>query len=178
MGDGHCGSIRRRRVCGSTDKINGPADTTLLATRLIEEVGAPYQLEGHQIMVGTSVGIAIARADGTEIDHLMRNADTALYRCKADGGNTYRFFEQEMEARMQERRALELDLSKELANGEFILNYQRLVNLKTGKICIVRRSFAGISEDAAWCSLGTLFRLRKKRALSCGSANGCCVGPA
>jgi EAL domain-containing protein (putative c-di-GMP-specific phosphodiesterase class I) len=64
----------------------------------------------------------------------MRNADTALYRCKADGGNTYRFFEPEMDARMQERRALELDLRKALANGEFILYYQPLVNLKTGKI--------------------------------------------
>jgi diguanylate cyclase (GGDEF)-like protein len=114
--------------------ITGPADTTSLATRLIEAVGAPYQLDGHQIMVGTSVGIAIAPADGTEPDQLMRNADTALYRCKADGGNTYRFFEPEMDARMQERRALELDLRKALANGEFILNYQPLVNLKTGKI--------------------------------------------
>ena len=114
--------------------INGPADTTSLATHLIETVGAPYQLDGHQIMVGTSVGIAIAPADGTEPDQLMRNADTALYRCKADGGNTYRFFEPEMDARMRERRALELDLRKALANGEFILNYQPLINLKTGKI--------------------------------------------
>ena len=114
--------------------INGPADTTSLATRLIETVGAPYQLDGHQIMVATSVGIAIAPADGTEPDQLMRNADTALYRCKADGGNVYRFFEPEMDARMQERRALELNLRKALANGEFILNYQPLVNLKTGKI--------------------------------------------
>jgi len=114
--------------------INGPADTTSLAARLIETVGAPYQLDGHQILVGTSVGIAIAPADGAEPDLLMRNADTALYRCKADGGNTYRFFEPQMDARMQERRALELDLRKALANGEFTLNYQPLVNLKTGKI--------------------------------------------
>jgi diguanylate cyclase (GGDEF)-like protein len=114
--------------------LNQPTDATLLATRLIDAVGAPYQLDGHQVIVGISVGVAIAPADGTKPDQLMKNADLALYRCKADGGQTYRFFEADMDARMQERRALELDLRKALANGEFTLNYQPIVNIKTGKI--------------------------------------------
>lgn len=116
--------------------IKQPADTTLLAARLIDAVSAPYELDGHQVVVGTSVGIAIAPGDGTVPDQLIKNADLALYRCKADGGNVYRFFEPQMDARMQERRALELDLRKALVNGEFTLNYQPIVNLKSGKITI------------------------------------------
>ena len=111
-----------------------PADATMLATRLIEAVSASYDLDGHQVVVGASVGIAIAPADGTTPDQLVKNADLALYRCKSDRGNSYRFFEPQMDARMQERRAMELDLRKALVNGEFALHYQPVINLKTGKI--------------------------------------------
>jgi diguanylate cyclase (GGDEF)-like protein/PAS domain S-box-containing protein len=111
-----------------------PADATMMATRLIEAVSAPYDLDGHQVVVGASIGISVAPADGVTPDQLMKNADLALYRCKADHGNVYRFFEPQMDARMQERRALELDLRKALVNGEFALNYQPIVNLKTGRV--------------------------------------------
>ena len=113
---------------------NQPEDATLLATRLIDAVSVPYPLDGHQVTVGTSIGIAIAPGDGTEPDQLMKNADLALYRSKADGGSAYRFFEPQMDARMRERRALELDLREALVKGEFSLDYQPLVNVETGEI--------------------------------------------
>ncbi|HWO34883.1 MAG TPA: diguanylate cyclase [Candidatus Acidoferrum sp.] len=108
-----------------------PADAALLATRLIDAVGAPYQLDGHQVIVGTSIGIAIAPSDGREPDQLMKNADLALYRCKADGGSTYRFFKEQMDARMQERHTL--DLRRALVNGESTLDDPPIISLKTAK---------------------------------------------
>jgi diguanylate cyclase (GGDEF)-like protein/PAS domain S-box-containing protein len=111
-----------------------PADITALATRLIEVVGAPYELDGHQVVVGASVGIAIAPTDSSVPDVLMKNADLALYRAKADGGGIYRFFEVAMDARMQARRALELDLRKAIVNGEFELYYQPITDVKSGQI--------------------------------------------
>ncbi len=111
-----------------------PADATALARRLIESVSMPYQVDGHQIVVGTSIGISIAPNDGQSPDQLTKNADLALYRCKADGGGLYRFFEAEMDARMQERRALELDLRKALVSSQFTLEFQPIVTLKTGRV--------------------------------------------
>jgi diguanylate cyclase (GGDEF) domain len=110
------------------------SDVSALAARLIEVVGAPYDLDGHQVNVGASIGIAIAPTDGDKPDPLMKSADLALYRAKADGGCDYRFFEVEMDARMQARRALELDLRKAIVNGEFELYYQPIIDVKTRQI--------------------------------------------
>ena len=111
-----------------------PAAATALARRIVEAVGAPCDLDGHQVVVGASVGIAIAPGDGAAAEKLMKNADLALYRAKADGRATYRFFEPEMDARMQARRALESDLRSAIATHEFELHYQAIVNLATGNI--------------------------------------------
>lgn len=94
------------------------ADADSLASRLIEAVSAPYMLDGHRVVVGTSVGIAIAPTDGTTSDQLMKNADLALYCCKAEGGNRHKFFEPQMAAGSEAPLAPELDLRQESANDE------------------------------------------------------------
>ncbi len=115
--------------------VKDPSDITALASRLIEAVSAPYDLDGRQVIVGISIGVAVAPSDGTDPDVLMKNADLALYRAKADGGNVYRFFEHEMDARMQARRLIELDLRKAIHNGgEFELLYQPMIDVKTGAV--------------------------------------------
>jgi diguanylate cyclase (GGDEF)-like protein len=108
-----------------------PADATSLASRLIETISAPYELNSHQVVIGLSIGIALAPNDGLDPNQLLRNADMALYRAKADGRGLYRFFEPEMDARMQARRSLEIDLRKAIANSEFELFYQPLVDMQT-----------------------------------------------
>ena len=114
--------------------VQQTADATMLATRMIEAVSAPYVIDDHQVVIGLSVGIAIAPNDGLDADLLLKNADMALYRAKADGRGVYRFFEAEMDARMQVRRTMELDLRRAIVNGEFELFYQPLFNTKTQQI--------------------------------------------
>jgi diguanylate cyclase (GGDEF)-like protein len=132
------------------DKFGSPADASALASRLIKAVSAPYQLGGHQVSVGTSIGIAIAPSDGINPNQIMKNADLALYRSKADGGSKYRFFEAQMDARMQERHALELDLRNAIANGEFTLNYQPIVNIKTGKVTACEALIRWQQPERGW----------------------------
>jgi diguanylate cyclase (GGDEF)-like protein/PAS domain S-box-containing protein len=112
----------------------GPNAAGELASRLIAVVGAPYDVQGHEVVIGASIGIALAPADGDAADMLMRNADMALYRAKGEGRGTSHFFEPEMDRRIQARRALELDLRKAFVNGEFELFYQPLVNLGSNAV--------------------------------------------
>jgi diguanylate cyclase (GGDEF)-like protein len=111
------------------------AEAASLAERIIEVVSAPYELDGQQATIGTSVGIALTPHDGTNCETLLKHADLALYRSKIEGRGTYRFFEPEMDQRMQARRTLEQDLREALRNGNFAVHYQPLVNLKRDEIC-------------------------------------------
>jgi predicted signal transduction protein with EAL and GGDEF domain len=111
-----------------------PNEASDLAARLIAAISASYDIQGHEVIIGGSIGIALAPGDGSAADVLLRNADMALYRAKAEGRGTSHFFEAEMDRRVQARRLLELDLRKAFANGELDLHYQPLVNLAENRI--------------------------------------------
>ena len=114
--------------------IGDPQDCASLATRIVDSIGNPYELEGQEIVIGTSVGIALAQDGDVSPDQLLKHADLALYRAKADGRSTFRFFEPEMDAQLQARRAMEVDLRKALANREFELYYQPQINIRANEI--------------------------------------------
>jgi predicted signal transduction protein with EAL and GGDEF domain len=97
---------------------------------VIASLSRPYNLDGHEVVIGASVGIALAPEDGNNPDELLKNADMALYSAKSEGRGTHSFFEPAMEAEMQARRWMEVGLRRALAEDEFELHYQPLVNLK------------------------------------------------
>ena len=111
-----------------------PNGATALAARLIDMLDKPFDIDGSQVNIGLSIGISIAPADGADVVRLLRNADLALYRAKAEGKGTFRFFEQDMDARMQARSKLEHDLRIGIANKEFELYYQPVIRLDTQRI--------------------------------------------
>lgn len=114
--------------------LDRPEDGGKLAERIIERISTTYEIENQQIDIGVSIGVAIAPTDGTNVDQLLKNADLAMYRAKEDGRGAYRFFEPEMDARIQARRALELELRSALVAGQLQLYYQPLVNPRSGEV--------------------------------------------
>ncbi|HWA17813.1 MAG TPA: EAL domain-containing protein [Devosia sp.] len=114
--------------------IERPGDAAAIAERIVKSMSAPFTIDGHHIVVGASVGIAIAPQDGTSTDVLMKNADMALYRAKSEGRSTYHFFERDMDAALQKRRMIEAGLRLALASDELRVVYQPLVGLKENRI--------------------------------------------
>jgi diguanylate cyclase (GGDEF)-like protein len=108
--------------------VDTPSEINALAMRVIEVVGLAYEVDGHLINIGTSIGMALAPLDGSSSHELLRNADTALYGAKANGRGTCCFFEADMNATLRSRRALELGLRQAILQEEFQLHYQPLVD--------------------------------------------------
>jgi diguanylate cyclase (GGDEF)-like protein len=115
--------------------LEKPEQAAGLARRIVEVLSAPYNIEGQPVTISVSIGISVAPGDGASYDVLLKNADVALYLAKADGRATWRFFEPEMDVRLQVRRALELDLRDALANDEFEIFYQPIYDLSENRIC-------------------------------------------
>jgi diguanylate cyclase (GGDEF)-like protein/PAS domain S-box-containing protein len=114
--------------------LEKPQEAEILASRVREAISAPIELDGQQIVADVSIGISIAPHDATDAEQLLKNADMALYGAKSSGRGTYRFFEPEMDARVKARRAMEIDLRQALADGEFEMYYQPVVDIARDEV--------------------------------------------
>jgi diguanylate cyclase (GGDEF)-like protein len=114
--------------------LQGPTEPARLATRIIGELSRPYQIDGHEIQIGASIGIEMIGAGSRNPDEALRNADLALYKAKADGRGQYRMFEPALHALATHRRQLEIDLREGLDRGQFEVHYQSQIEVKTGII--------------------------------------------
>jgi diguanylate cyclase (GGDEF)-like protein/PAS domain S-box-containing protein len=106
-----------------------------LAERIFEALRQPFNLEGHEITIGTSIGVALAPEHASDAESLLKMADMALYCAKSAGRNGYRFFSSEMSDAANTRHELENELRRAIQNDEFELHYQPIVEAKTRKIC-------------------------------------------
>ncbi|HVY52635.1 MAG TPA: EAL domain-containing protein [Devosia sp.] len=114
--------------------VEKPGDAATIAERIVKTMSSPFLIDGHQIVIGASVGIAMAPQDGETTDVLMKNADMALYRAKSEGRSTYHFFEKDMDAAIQKRRMIEAGLRAALTSRELRLVFQPLVGLKENRV--------------------------------------------
>lgn len=115
-------------------KIRSIDDAAALASRIVHQLSERYEVDHHLVEIGASIGIATTSSSGANVDALLKNSDMALYRAKSEGRGTFCFFREEMAQVVETRRTLELELRRALANDEFEIFYQPLVNLKTGRI--------------------------------------------
>jgi predicted signal transduction protein with EAL and GGDEF domain len=114
--------------------VGQPEHAQLLVRRIIDAFHEPFDIEGHQIGIGISIGVAVAPGDGASSEALLKNADIALYHAKTEGRGGARFFEPEMDARIQIRRTREMDLRSAILGDQFELHYQPSINLIEGEV--------------------------------------------
>ena len=110
------------------------SDAGLVAEKVISALSAPFDLDGHETYISASIGIAIYPGDGDEVEGLLKNADTAMYRAKDQGRNNYQFYLPQMNERMGQRIQLETSLRSALEREEFRLQYQPKAELVRGAI--------------------------------------------
>lgn len=114
------------------DEIDSPEDAARVAKRVQSVIASSYNLNGHDVYVTPSIGIAIFPRDGQDVEELLKNADTAMYHAKAVGKNNFQFYTEQMNALASTRLKLEGKLRKALDSNEMELYYQPQIDMRTG----------------------------------------------
>jgi diguanylate cyclase (GGDEF)-like protein/PAS domain S-box-containing protein len=115
-------------------ELHQPGDAAVVAQKVVHALSQPFVLEGEEVCVSASLGIGIYPGDGADADTLLRNADTAMYRAKEEGRNSFQFYRPQMNDQALERLQLQTQLRSALERREFVLHYQPKANLASGEI--------------------------------------------
>lgn len=139
-----------------------PQDAAIVAQKVLRTVAQPMDVQTHRLYVTTSIGITMSPEDGEDAETLLKNADTAMYRAKSEGRNTYQMSTRELSRSTQERMSVESGLHEALESGAFTLLYQPQIDVETGTIAgmeallrwrhpqrgiILPEEFIGVAED-------------------------------
>ncbi|HEX6099172.1 MAG TPA: EAL domain-containing protein [Thermoanaerobaculia bacterium] len=142
--------------------VSHPREAAAVAQKVLRTVAEPMAIHGHRLFVTTSIGITVFPDDGTDAETLLKNADTAMYRAKAEGRNTFQMSTRELNRSTQERMTVENGLHVALEAGEFALLYQPQIDVETMSIVgmeallrwrhpergvILPEDFIGIAEE-------------------------------
>ena len=142
-----------------------PAAGHALCRRLVKRLSAPFKIDGHELHIGASVGVAVAPTDGHDHEQLLKNADIALYRAKQAGRGTYRFFEAVMDFRAASAARLEQDLRQALAKDQFELHYQPLVAIDGYDLSGVEALLRWRHPERGWCFPGGFISVAEEAGL-------------
>lgn len=115
--------------------IRGVEDATRIARKILESIARPFQIEGHELYVSTSIGIGLYPNDGSDVETLLKNADSAMYRAKEQGRNNYQLSTPLIERLASNRLSLETSLHKALEKEEMVVYYQPQIDLRSGFPC-------------------------------------------
>jgi predicted signal transduction protein with EAL and GGDEF domain len=116
------------------DDIHDQSDAARIADRILDSLRMPFMLQGQEVYIEASIGIALSATGYHTADEVLRDADLAMYRAKALGKNRYEVFDQTMHVQATGRLALEADLRRAVQNEEFVLHYQPIVDLRNGAV--------------------------------------------
>ena len=155
-----------------------PTDASELASRIIDTLVEPFDVLGHQVIIGTRIGIAHGAGRRQRTRPAVAQRRYGALPRQGEGRGTYHFFQPEMDAQMQERRKLELDLRKALLADNSSCTTSRWSKSAAARSPASRRCCAGTIRNAAWCRPTSSFRSPRKSASSCRSATGCSSKPA
>ena len=116
------------------DELHSSEDAAKVASKILEALARPFEVDAHQVTSSGSIGISCFPDDGSDVETLLKNADTAMYQAKNEGPNAYRFFSPDMNARALETLVMTNELRLGIQRGEFVLHYQPRYHLRTGMI--------------------------------------------